>query len=129
MSMNENISAEGFRSDRVNVGRSAVRSLSATSADVQQSAVQKLSAETVKATDSALGLVNGATLELRDSAVGLAAGDYIRVEDSTVLVLVAPRVSGGNVKALVTWPAALAFGAGIFLARAGLKALASRRTS
>ena len=61
--------------------------------------MQRLTAETVHAANSAFGVANAATLELKESAVGVAAGDYVKIEDSSVLVLLAPRVSG-NVKAV-----------------------------
>jgi hypothetical protein len=114
--MTEDIFASEFGPDRVNVGRSAVRSLNAASAHIEQSAVQHLTAEAVDATGSAFGVANAATLEVRDSAIGVAAGDYVKIEESRVFVLLAPRVSG-NVRAFITLPAAFAFGAGFFLAR------------
>jgi hypothetical protein len=66
-------------------------------------------------------MVHASTIELKQSAVGVAAGDYVRVEDSRVLLLLAPRVSG-NVRAVLTLPAAFALGAGFFLARWLVKA-------
>lgn len=107
------------------VGRSAIGQLHANVAHVEQSAVQRLTAQSIEASGSALGIVNGTTVELKESAVGVAAGDYVRVEDSRVFVLLAPRVSG-NVKAVLTLPAAFALGAGYFLARFALKALLNR---
>ena len=114
--MSENSFAHDFEAGDVNVGRSAVRQLNATNADVQQSAIQRLTADSVQASNSAFAITQAATLELRDSVAGIAAGDYIRVEDSKVLILLAPRVSG-NVRATITLPAAVAFGAGYFIAR------------
>jgi hypothetical protein len=117
--------ANGTSTDRVNVGRSAVRSLNAATAFVEQSAIQRLTAETVDATKSAFGVANAATFDVKESAIGVAAGDYVKIEDSSVFVLLAPRVSG-NVKAFITLPAAFAFGAGYFVARRLLMALMNR---
>jgi hypothetical protein len=114
--MSETNYAREYETGHVNVDRSAVRFLNASSADIEQSAVQILRAESVKAESSAIGMANAATLEVRESAVGIAAGDYVRVEESNVFVLLAPRVSG-NVRATITLPVALAFGAGFFIAR------------
>ena len=114
-----------LNSERVNVGQSAVRQLNASVAQVDQSAVQRLAADSVTASNSAFGVVHGATVELKESAVGVAAADYIRVEDSSVLFLLAPRVSG-NVKALLTPPAAFALGAGFILARTLVSLLRKR---
>ena len=114
--MPEDVFANQNEDGRVNVGRSALRSLNAASAHIEQSAVQRLTAETVEATHSAIGMANTATLEAKESAIGLAAADYVKIENSSVAVLLAPRVSG-NVKAVITLPAAFAFGAGYFLAR------------
>jgi uncharacterized protein (DUF169 family) len=104
------------REDPTRVGGSAVRQLTANVAHVERSAVQRLSAQSVDAANSAVGVANAATIELRNSAAGVAAGDYIRIEESKVFVLLAPRVSG-NVKAVLTLPAAFAIGAGYFFAR------------
>ena len=105
-----------FETGQVNVGRSAVRNLNATSAHVEQSAVQRLTAESVVAANSAMGVVNATNADLHESAIGVVAGDYVKVEESRVFILLAPRVSG-NVKAFLTLPAAFAFGAGYFVAR------------
>jgi hypothetical protein len=114
-----------FETDSVHVGRSAVRNINAASVRVEQSAVQRLSAGTADFENSAVGIVNGSTVEVEESAVGIVAGDYVKVEDSRVAILLAPRVSG-NVKAFVTLPAAFAFGAGYFFARALAGALFGR---
>jgi hypothetical protein len=115
-----------FQSERVEVGRSAVRNLTAGAADVDRSVVQRLTAETVVATNSAIGVANSATIELKDSAAAVAAGDYVRVDNSRVFVLLAPRVNG-SVQAVITIPAAFALGAGYFFARRLFFALASRK--
>ena len=106
-----------FQSDRVVVGRSAVRNLTAASADVEQSAIQKVVAESIVTSRSLLGSANATTAELKEgSTAGIVAGDYVRVENSRVFVLLAPRVSG-NVQAVLTLPAAFAMGAGYYVAR------------
>jgi len=117
---------ESYQSGHVNVERSAVRSLNATTANVGQSAVQRLTAEAVTADGSVMGMVNASTAELKQSAAGVVAGDYVKVEESRVLFLLAPRVSG-NVNAVLTLPAAFAFGAGYFLARRLLTAAFGRK--
>jgi hypothetical protein len=122
--MTENVS-DGYRAGHVNVGRSAVRNLNATTATIEQSAVQRLTAETLTAQKSAMGVVNGSTVEITESAAAVVAGDYVKVEESRVFVLLAPRVSG-NVKAVLTLPAAFAFGFGYFFARRLARALFSR---
>jgi hypothetical protein len=116
-----------FQSERVEVGRSAVRNLNAGAADVDRSAVQRLTAETVVASNSAMGVVNGATIELKDSAAAVVAGDYVRVENGRVFVLLAPRVNG-TVHAVITIPAAFALGAGYFVARRLFLSLVSRKS-
>ncbi len=105
-----------FQSERVLVGRSAVRSITAASAEVEQSAVQRVTTETLVATQVWIGAANAATAELKDSSAGIVVGDYVRVENSRVAVLLAPRVSG-NVTAVLTLPGAFALGAGYFVAR------------
>ncbi len=105
-----------FQSDRVVVGRSAVRNLTAASADVEQSAVQRVTADSLVATRSLLGSANASTAEIKETMAGIVAGDYVRVENSQVFVLLAPRVSG-NVHAVLTLPAAFAMGAGYYVAR------------
>ena len=117
--------AESFENATVNVGRSAVRSLNAATAQVEQSAVQRLSASTVNAANSAFGVVNASTVELRESATCVVAGDYVRIEEGRVFLLMAPRVSG-NVRAVLTLPAAFAFGAGSFVARHLIRSAFSR---
>ena len=126
--MTEDIFNEGFETDRVNVGRSAVRSLNATSAVVQQSAVQRLVADVVDADNSAFGVVHASTIDLDESAAGIVAGDYVKVENSRVFILLAPRVSG-NVKAVLTLPAAFALGAGYYFARRLMMGLSRRADS
>jgi hypothetical protein len=107
---------DGFETNQVNVGRSAVRSLNATIANVDRSAIQQLTAETVHAQNSAMGMVNAATVELRESGAAVIASDYVRIEDGSAFLLLAPRVSG-NVRAVLTLQAAFAFGAGYYVAR------------
>lgn len=114
--MTEDVFSEGFDTARVNVGRSAVRSIHAASAVVQQSAVQRLTADVVDADNSAFMTVNASTVDLDESAAGVVAGDYVKIENSRVFILLAPRVSG-NVKAVLTLPAAFALGAGYYFAR------------
>jgi hypothetical protein len=124
--MPEDVFANEYEAGHVNVGRSAVRNLTAGTAHIEQSAVQRLAADTLDASNSAIGIANAATLELKDSAIGVAAGDYVKVEDSRVFILLAPRVSG-NVRAFLTLPAAFAFGAGYFVARRLALSLFSHR--
>jgi hypothetical protein len=122
------MSENSFAEERSHVDRTAVNQLSAGLAEVSWSAVQQLTADTVNANNSAFGIAKGATLELKQSAAALVTGDYVRVEDSAVFLLLAPRVSG-NVKALITVPAALALGAGIVLTRFALSNLKQRAHS
>lgn len=105
-----------YNAEHLTVERSAVRLLNSQTANLTQSAVQRLTAEAVTAQGSALGTANASTLEMRDSMAGAVIGDYVKVENSSVNVLLAPRVSG-NVKAVITLPAAFAFGFGYFFAR------------
>lgn len=126
--MTDDVFNEGFEASRVNVGRSAVRSLNAASAIVKQSAVQRLHADVVNAENSAFGAVSASTVDLDESAAGFVAGDYVKVENSSVFILLAPRVSG-NVKAVLTLPAAFALGAGYFVARGLMMRLARRSDS
>jgi hypothetical protein len=126
--MTEDVFSEGFETSRVNVGRSAVRSLDAASAVVQQSAVQHLEADVVDADSSAFGSVRASTVDLDESAAGFIAADYVKVENSRVFVLLAPRVSG-NVKAVLTLPAAFALGAGYYFARRLMMGLSRRSDS
>jgi hypothetical protein len=114
--MSEEGPGNTYSAERVEVSRSAIRSVTAASAKVEQSLVQRLSGDAIEAEKSCVGVANGATVELEESVVGFAAGDYVKVEESRVFLLLAPRVSG-NVRAVVTIPAAFAFGAGYFLAR------------
>jgi hypothetical protein len=113
--MAENV-FDGYQAGHVNVGRSAVRNLNATTASIEQSAIQRLTAEAVTAQGSAMGVVNASTAELKESAAVVVAGDYVKVEEGRVFLLLAPRVSG-NVRAVLTLPAAVAFGFGYFFAR------------
>lgn len=122
--MSENV-YDSYESGHVNVGRSAVRSLNATTANVEQSAIQRLSADTVHAENSAMGMVNASTVEIRESAAAGVASDYVRIENGSVFLLLAPRVSG-NVRAVLTLQAAFAFGAGYFVARRLAAALFGR---
>lgn len=126
--MTEDVFSEGFETSRVNVGRSAVRSLNAATATVEQSAVQRLTADVVDAQNSAFGSVHASTVDLDESAAGFVAGDYIKVENSSVFILLAPRVSG-NVKAVLTLPAAFAMGAGYYFARRLMMRLSRRSDS
>ncbi len=116
---------DDVRAERVELGRSAVRDVTAASVRIEQSAVQRVTAETVVAERSAIGVANATTLELKESSAAIAAGDYVRVEESRVFVLLAPRVSG-TVHAVLTLPAAFAFGAGYFLARRLVTAIFGR---
>ena len=128
----EKMPADGSTEDQtaahVSVDRSAVRLLNASVANLDRSAVQRLAAESVIAENSAVAVANASTVELRQSAVGIAAGDYVRVEDSKVFLLLAPRVSG-NVRAVLTAPAALALGVGIVLGRALVATLRRKRSA
>ena len=126
--MTEDVFSEGFETGRVNVGRSAVRSINAASAVVTQSAVQRLTADVVDAENSAFASVHASTVDLDESAAGFVAGDYIKVENSRVFILLAPRVSG-NVKAVLTLPAAFALGAGYYFARRLMMGLSRRSDS
>jgi hypothetical protein len=113
--MTDNVSGD-YQASQMTVGRSAVRSITATTASLERSAVQHLNSDAVTAERTALGVVQSSTAELRESAAGVVAGDYVRVENSRVVFLLAPRVNG-NMKVLLTVPSALAVGAGFFLAR------------
>jgi hypothetical protein len=126
--MTEDVFSEGFETSRVHVGRSAVRSRNAASAVVQQSAVQHIEADVVDADNSAFGSVRASTVDLDESAAGFIAADYVKVENSRVFVLLAPRVSG-NVKAVLTLPAAFALGAGYYFARRLMMGLSRRSDS
>jgi hypothetical protein len=120
------VHTDDYQSEKVNVERSAVRSLTAANAQVERSAVQRLTSDALTASQSAVGIANASTIELKDCSAGIAAGDYVRVENSRVFVLLAPRVNG-NVQAVLTIPAAFAFGAGYFVARRLLSAAFSRK--
>ena len=124
--MTENRFTDDYETRHLNIGRSAVRELRATTASVERSAVQRLTAETVQGMNAAFGVTNASTVDLKETAVGVAVGDYIRVENTRVAVLVAPRVSG-DVHAVLTPPAAFAFGAGFFAARSLYSAFFGRR--
>ncbi|MGE0058766.1 MAG: hypothetical protein AB7P33_08970 [Dehalococcoidia bacterium] len=126
--MTEDVFSEGFETSRVNVGRSAVRTINAASVVAQQSAVQRLTADVVDADNSAFGNVRASTVDLDESAAGFIAADYVKVENSRVFVLLAPRVSG-NVKAVLTLPAAFALGAGYYFARRLMMGLSRRSDS
>ena len=126
--MTEEVFSEGFETARVNVDKSAVRSLNAASAVLQQSAVQRLTADVVDADYSSFGAVHASTVDLDKSAAGFVAGDYVKIEDSKVFLLIAPRVSG-NVKAVLTLPAAFALGAGYYFARRLMIGLSRRSDS
>ena len=121
----DSFTEEFERAGHVNVGRSAVRFLNASTAQVEQSAIQRLNADSINAQNSAMGAVNASTVELRQGAAGVVAGDYVRVEESQVFLLLAPRVSG-NVRAFMTLHAAFAFGAGYFVARSIANAVFGR---
>jgi hypothetical protein len=105
-----------YQASHMSVGRSAVRSISATTASLERSVVQHLTSDAVTADRTAIGMVHSSTAELKESAAVVVASDYVRVEDSRVVFLVAPRVSG-NMKVFLTLPSAVAVGAGFFLAR------------
>ncbi len=126
--MTEDVFSEGFETSRVNVGRSAVRTINAASVVTQQSAVQRLTADVVDAENSAFGNVRASTVDLDESAAGFIAADYVKVENSRVFILLAPRVSG-NVKAVLTLPAAFALGAGYYFARRLMMGLSRRSDS
>ena len=123
--MNEGVFTGDFEADSVSIGRSAVRNLKAGTARMEQSAVQRLSAETLSASSSVIGMANATNVELSESTAGVVAGDYVRIEEGRVFLLLAPRVSG-NVRAVLTLPAAFALGAGFFVARGIVQALGNR---
>jgi hypothetical protein len=117
--------SSSYRADHMEIGRSAVRQLTAASVSLDRSAVQQVVADSVHAKASLLGTVNGSTIEVDESMVGVAAADYVKIEDSRVFLLLAPRVSG-NVHAIVTLPVAFMFGVGYFLARRIVSGLLGR---
>ena len=123
--MDDGSPSGSFQADRVEIGRSAVRQITAASASIERSLVQQLTADAVDAKASVIGQANGSTVEVEESLVGVAAGDYVKIEESRVFLLLAPRVSG-NVQAVVTLPVAFAFGAGYFLARRIVSGLLGR---
>jgi hypothetical protein len=123
--MNEGYT-DSFEGERVTVGRSAVRRLSATNVEMEQSAVQVLSADTVTASASAVGISRAATTELKESAAGVVIGDYVRVDQSRVFLLIAPRVNG-NVRAVVTLPGVVAIVGGLVVARLAARVIGRRR--
>ncbi len=123
--MNEGVFTGDFEADSVSIGRSAVRNLRAGTARLDQSAVQRLRADSLTASSSAIAMANATNVELSESAVGIVAGDYVRIEEGRVFLLLAPRVSG-NVRAVLTLPAAFALGAGFFVARGIVQALTGR---
>jgi hypothetical protein len=90
--------------------------------------VQRMTSDALSASQSAIGIANASTIELKDSSAGIVAGDYVRVENSRAFILLAPRVNG-NVQAVLTIPAAFAFGAGYFVARRLLTAAFGRKDS
>jgi hypothetical protein len=113
--MTDNVSGD-YQASHMTIGRSAVRSITATTTSLERSAVQHLSSDAVTADRTAMGIVKSSTAELRESAAVGVVGDYVRVENSQVVFLLAPRVNG-NMKVFLTVPSALALGAGFFLAR------------
>jgi uncharacterized protein (DUF169 family) len=117
-----------FQSDSINVERSAVRSLTAANAQVERSAVQRLTSDALSVSQSAIGIANASTIEIKEGSAGIVAGDYVRIENGRAFVLLAPRVNG-NVQAVLTIPAAFAFGAGYFVARRLLTSAFGRKSS
>jgi hypothetical protein len=87
-----------------------------------------MTSDALVANQTAIGIANASTIELKDSSAGVAAADYVRIENGRVFLLLAPRVNG-NVHAVLTIPAAFAFGAGYFVARRLLTAAFGRKDS
>ena len=123
--MDDGSPSGSYRADHLEVGRSAVRQLTAASVSLDRSVVQQITADSVDAKASLIGTVNGSTVEVEESMLGVAAADYVKIEESRVFLLIAPRVSG-NVQAVVTLPVAFMFGVGYFLARRLVSALLGR---
>jgi hypothetical protein len=112
---------------RVEVSRGAVGRMEATTIDVHQGAVGAAQAGSVSIEQGAVGGVLGSDVELRRSVVRGILARSVRVEQSFVRTLVAgevrvERATGvgfliarrvvGDVRVLLDWRGALAFGAG-----------------
>ena len=108
--------------ERLEVSRSAVRSLSGGEVTVALSMVQNLLAAQADVAQSAVISAQGNRLSLNRSAVALAFGREVQAENSRAILLVTPSLRG-NIRPVITLPGAFALGLGFFCGRWLLKSI------
>jgi hypothetical protein len=103
-------------------GPAPLRSVESERVEVQQTAIRSLRSEAAELEQSAVLSARARRLTVRRSTAALMIGRSVVARNVTTAVLLAPAVRG-NVRTIVDWRTAFAFGLGIVLGRRLLRLL------
>jgi hypothetical protein len=108
---------EHVRAEHVEISQGGVSSIDATTVNLQQGGAGRVRATDMSVSQGGVGLARAQHLRLQDgaSAFAVVADDAAMAEGSNVAVLIA-RTATGDVRPLLDWRAAAAFGAAFGLA-------------
>jgi hypothetical protein len=107
-----NASVDKVQGGRVSMAKSAARLIEASAMDMADSAAVFVRADSLEMRDCATVAVVSKKATLQESNASVMVSASVKAQDSMIGLLVAGRVEG-NVKAVLTPLAALAFGAGV----------------
>jgi hypothetical protein len=107
-----NASVDKIQGGRISMTKSAARRIEASALDMSDSAAVMVRADSLEMHDCATVAVVSKKATLQESNTSVVVSSSVKAQDSTIGLLVAGRVEG-NVKAVLTPLAALAFGAGV----------------
>jgi hypothetical protein len=120
-----NASVDKIQGGRVSMAKSAARLIEASAMDMADSAAVIVRADSLEMRDCAAVAVISKKATLQESNASVLVSASVKAEESTIGLLVAGRVEG-NVKAVLTPLAALAFGAGVGVTMTLLKEIIRR---
>lgn len=105
------------RAEHVEISQGGVSSIDATTVNLQQGGAGRVRATDMSVSQGGVGLARAQHLRLQDgaSAFAVVADDASLADGSNVVVLIARTVTG-DVRPLLDWRAAAAFGAAFGLA-------------
>ncbi|HXR27614.1 MAG TPA: hypothetical protein VN771_07105 [Candidatus Baltobacteraceae bacterium] len=99
-------------------GQVSLANLTAEHAEINQGAIAHAQVQDLAVRQGAVALVqSSAHVRLDQSAVGAVVGDQVELGAGSVAFLVVAREVHGDVKPLIDWRGALAFGVALGLAR------------
>lgn len=107
-----NASVDKIQGGRISMAKSAARSVEANAMDMADSAAMMVNADSLEMRDCAVVAAVTQEATLHESNASVLVSGTVKAQESTIGLLIAGKVEG-NVKAMLTPVAALAFGAGV----------------